>query len=328
MKHDVKITIFLIFLFILTQFIGLYVVNHYSPVRVVEGGQIQNVTAPELPYGMETPKIEKESDYKIFFYGVLIAFMFAVLVLFLLTKFNLGIVLKIWFLIVITLALSIFLYAVIPQFKYSAVVAVAIALPLAFIKLFKRNFFIHNITELFVYPGISAVFVPILNFWTVIILLILISIYDMWAVWQSGIMQKMAKYQINTLNIFTGFFIPYSSGKLRLKLRNLKEKAKGRMKKVKVKMNIAILGGGDIIFPIIASGVILKTGAKYLPFGLPPFIGGFMPAVFTIGGAALGLSTLLILSEKKKFYPAMPFITGGILIGIILSYLVSILFLY
>jgi len=325
-KHDVKITILLIFLFVLTQFIGLYVVNHYSPVRVVQGGQIQNVTAPKLPYGMETPKIEKESDYKIFFYGVLISFMFAVLVLFLLTKFNLGIVLKIWFLIVITLALGIFLYAVIPAFKYSAIVAVAIALPLAFIKMFKRNFFIHNITELVVYPGISAVFVPILNFWTVIILLILISIYDMWAVWQSGIMQKMAKYQINTLNIFTGFFIPYKLGKLRLKLRNLKEKAKGKMKKVK--MNIAILGGGDIIFPIIASGVILKTGAKYLPFGLPPFIGGFMPAIFAIGGAALGLGSLLVLSQKKKFYPAMPFITGGIFIGIILSYLVSVLFLY
>ncbi|MDO8528733.1 MAG: presenilin family intramembrane aspartyl protease [Nanoarchaeota archaeon] len=324
MKHDVKITIFLIFLFVVTQFIGLYVVNHYSPVRVLQGGQIQNVSAPELPYGLETPKIEKESDYRIFFYGVLIAFMFAVLVLFLLTKFNLGIVLKIWFLIVITLALGIFLYAVIPQFKYSAIVAVAIAFPLALIKMFKRNFLIHNLTELFVYPGISAVFVPILNLWTIIVLLILISIYDMWAVWQSGIMQKMAKYQINTLNIFTGFFIPYASGKLRFNLGKLKKKEK----KKKIKMNIAILGGGDIIFPIIASGVILKTGAKYLPFGLPPFIGGFMPAIFAIGGAALGLSFLLLISQKKKFYPAMPFITGGIFIGIILSYLISVLFLY
>jgi presenilin-like A22 family membrane protease len=315
-------------MFIATQFIGLYVVNHYSPVRVIQGGEVQNVTAPELPYGMETPKIEKESDYKIFFYGVLVAFMIAVLILFLLTKFNLGIVLKIWFLIVITLALGIFFNAVIPQFKYSALVAIAIAFPLALIKLFKRNFLVHNLTELVIYPGISAVFVPILNLWTIIGLLVLISIYDMWAVWQSGIMQKMAKYQINTLNIFTGFFVPYMSRNLRLKLRKMKAGAKGKLKKMKVKMNIAILGGGDIIFPIIASGVILKTGAKYLPFGLPPFIGGFIPAIFTIAGAALGLSFLLLLSEKKKFYPAMPFITGGIALGVILSYIFSILFLY
>jgi presenilin-like A22 family membrane protease len=325
-KHDVKITVLLIFLFVVTQFIGLYVINHYSPVHVIQGGQIENVTAPKLPYGLETPTIEKESDYKVFFYGVLVSFMFAVLVLFLLTKFNLGIVLKIWFLIVITIALGIFVNAVLPAFKYSTLVAVAIAFPLALIKMFKKNFLVHNITELAVYPGISAVFVPILNIWTIIGLLILISIYDMWAVWKSGIMQKMAKYQINTLNIFTGFFIPYNSGKFRFKLRNLKEKAKKKMKKVKV--NIAILGGGDIIFPIIASGVILKTGAKYLPFGLPPFIGGFMPAIFVVAGATLGLSLLLILSEKKKFYPAMPFITGGILIGLILSYVVSVLFLY
>jgi len=54
---------------------------------------------------------------------------------------------------------------------------------------------------------------------------------------------------------------------------------------------------------------------------LPIFKGGFIPAVFTIAGATLGLSLLLILSEKKKFYPAMPFITGGIFIGLILSYL-------
>lgn len=282
MKHDVKITILLIFLFVLTQFIGLYVVNHYSPVHVLQGGEVQNVTAPALPYGLETPTIEKESDYKIFLYGVLIAFMFAVLVLFLLTKFNLGIVLKIWFLIVITLALGIFINSVLPAFKYSAIVAVAVALPLALIKMFKRNFLVHNLTELVIYPGISAVFVPILNLWTIIVLLILISIYDMWAVWQSGIMQKMAKYQINTLNIFTGFFIPYKAGKLKFRFKNLKERVKRKMKKIKI--NIAILGGGDIIFPIIASGVVLKTGAKYLPFGLPPFIGGFMPAVFAIGG--------------------------------------------
>jgi presenilin-like A22 family membrane protease len=81
-----------------------------------------------------------------------------------------------------------------------------IALPLAFTKIYGRNFLVHNLTELFIYPGIAAVFVPILNIWTIIVLLILISIYDMWAVWHSGIMQKMAKYQINQLKIFSGFY--------------------------------------------------------------------------------------------------------------------------
>ena len=84
---------------------------------------------------------------------------------------------------------------------------------------------------------------------------------------------------------------------------------------------MAILGGGDVIFPIITSGVVLMTQFVNLPFGLKPFIGGFIPALFVIFGATLGLTLLFLFSEKKKFYPAMPFITAGIFLGIILSYL-------
>jgi hypothetical protein len=141
----------------------------------------------------------------------------------------------------------------------------------------------------------------------------------MWAVWHSGIMQKMAKYQINKLNLFTGFFVPYLSKKDRLKFAELK-KTKNKRKKVKV--NIGILGGGDIVFPLIAAGVILKTGIINLPFNLPAFVGGIYPALFVIAGATIGLASLFLFSEKKKFYPAMPFITAGIFAGLILSWII------
>ena len=77
----------------------------------------------------------------------------------------------------------------------------------------------------------------------------------------------------------------------------------------KIKVNVAILGGGDIIFPIITAGVMLNTL-------------GLTSALFVIAGATLGLASLFMFSEKKKFYPAMPFISGGIFLGIILSYLI------
>jgi hypothetical protein len=128
----------------------------------------------------------------------------------------------------------------------------------------------------------------------------------MWAVWKSGVMQKMAKYQISELKIFSGFFIPYLSSKTRMELKNT---PKSELKDKKVKANVAILGGGDVIFPIITAGVML---VQY----------GFMHALFVIIGAALGLSYLLFLAEKKKFYPAMPFITAGIFLGIIASFLI------
>ena len=128
----------------------------------------------------------------------------------------------------------------------------------------------------------------------------------MWAVWHSGIMQKMAKYQINKLKIFAGLFVPYASKQVKAKIKNMK---KSDLKKKKIRINLAILGGGDIVFPIITAGVALKSG-------------GIIPALLVILGAVLGLGILFIMAEKKKFYPAMPFITSGIFLGLILGFLV------
>jgi len=308
MKHNLKITFILLAMFLVTQFIGLYVVDFYSPVKIVNG-EIQNKTAPSLPYGMETPEIQKERDFYAIFPSILIAFVIAISLLFLLTKFNAEFILRLWFFIVVMIALGISLNAIIPKIAYASIIALLVAFPLAFVKIYKRNFLVHNATELFIYPGIAAVFVPILNIWTIILLLILISLYDAWAVWHSGIMQKMAKYQINNLKIFSGFFVPYVSKNMKIKMQKMKTLPESELKQKKIRANVAILGGGDVIFPIITAGVMLKT------FGL-------VSGLFVIAGATLGLSYLFFLAEKKKFYPAMPFITAGIFAGMILSYFV------
>ena len=115
----------------------------------------------------------------------------------------------------------------------------------------------------------------------------------------------MAKYQINELNVFSGFFIPTISSKLKAKIKKLK---KSELKKKNIKVNVAILGGGDVIFPIITSGIMLKT------FGI-------LGALSTTAGATIGLAGLFFFAEKKKFYPAMPFITAGIFLGMIVNWL-------
>jgi presenilin-like A22 family membrane protease len=280
-------------MFLVTQFIGLYVVNHYSH--------------NELPYGMEQEEINPYDAFP----SIIFAFIIAIVLFFLLTKFKIEFILKLWFLIVIIIALGLSFTSFLPHVKYISLFALILALPLALIKIFKRNFLIHNATELLIYPGIAAVFVPILNIWTIIILLILISFYDMWAVWKVGIMQKMAKYQMNTLKIFSGFFVPYLSKKQRREMKKLKLEQKNlknkNLKQRKIKVNIAILGGGDIVFPIITAGVMLKT------FGI-------WSAILVILGALLGLSYLFLISKKKKFYPAMPFITAGIFLGMLVSW--------
>jgi len=290
MKHNIKVTAILLLMFIITQFIGLYVVNYYS------------AEDNPIPYGMEPPVPE----YYGVFTQIIIAFIIAVAILFAITKFELQTILKIWFFVVMLIALALTFNAFFPDFKYVSYVALLVALPFTIIKIFGKDILVHNFTELLIYPGIAAVFVPILNITTAIIFLILISIYDAWAVWHSGIMQKMAKYQVDKLNIFTGFFVPYVSKKVKLKLKKMK---KSDLKKSKIKVNVALLGGGDVIFPIIISGVLLNTV-------------GLGPALFAMLGATLGLAYLFFFAKKKKFYPAMPFITAGILIMTGISYLV------
>ncbi len=307
MKHNPKITALLLAMFLLTQAIGIYVVNYYSPVKIIEGEKI-NVSAPDLPFGLETPQPETTSEFASLFSGIIFAFIIAVFLLFFLTKLKWKFILKAWFFVVIVLALSISFIAILPV--KTAIVAFIIAVPLAIVKIYGRSFLVHNLTELLIYPGIASVFVPLLNIWTIISLLILISVYDAWAVWHSGIMQKMAKYQINTLKVFSGFFVPYFSEKVKNQISRWKKTlSESQLKKKKIKVNVAILGGGDIVFPIITAGVMLKTL-------------GIFPALFVIAGATIGLGYLFFAAEKKKFYPAMPFITAGILAGILVSYLI------
>jgi presenilin-like A22 family membrane protease len=303
-------------MFILTQFIGIYVVNYYSSVKVIDGSPT-DVESPNLPFGLQTPDLKETNEFNQAFVSILFAFAVAISLLLLLSKFNAAFFLKLWFFLVVVISLGISFNAFLFDLIYSNanflllessflwIIPLSLALALAFIKIYKKGFLIHNTTELFIYPGIAAVFVPILNIYTISLLLIIISVYDIWAVWHSGIMQKMAKYQIEKLNMFSGFFVPYISKKVKHGLKKMK---KSELKKKKIRVNLAILGGGDVIFPIIAAGVMLKTL-------------GIMSSVFVIIGAALGLSYLLFFSEKKKFYPAMPFISAGIFAGIILSYL-------
>lgn len=291
-------------MFVVTQLIGIFVVASY-------------IDGIDLPYGMEPPEelAEKPMGFEIIF-----AFAIAIILFFILTKINAATFIRLWYFVVTVLALglafNVFLFKL-NLVYYASSLALVIALPLAYIKIFKKNLLVHNFTELLIYPGIAAVFIPLLNVMWIIILLLLISLYDIWAVWHSEFMQKMAKFQIEKLQFFTGFFVPYAEKKERIKIKMLKQKYAGesdgvlqkQFKKAKIKVNLAILGGGDIIFPIITAGVFYKF------FGL-------LDAFIIIIAATLALSYLFVMAQKGKFYPAMPFITIGMYLGMIVSWLI------
>ncbi len=305
MKHSVKITLLLLAMFFVTQLIGIAVISSYSPQTTqvtTESGEIINVTNYNLPYGLEPPK---EINPKESLISILIAFGIAITLMLIMMRFRAEIFLRLWFFLVVSIALAVTLNAISLQFGLPTLLALTLALPLAFLKIFKRNIIVHNLTELAIYPGIAAIFVPLLSIWTVVLLLILISLYDMYAVWHSGFMQKMAKFQIQKLRIFSGFFVPYLGKHQKQKLSKL---SKSKLKDKKIRISVAILGGGDVVFPIILAGVVLRQL-------------GFVQAIIIALGASIALAGLLFLSEKGKFYPAMPFITTGCFIALAFSYL-------
>jgi len=318
MKHNIKITAILLAMFLITQLIGLAVIYSYSPKTKTiinqTTGQLENITIkPELPYGMQPPEMKPEISIT----NIVIAFAIAILLIFLLMKIKATIFLRLWFFAVVLIALSITFNSVFFNFtSYASYIAIILAFPLAFFKIFKRNILVHNLTELLIYPGIAAVFVPILSLWAIILLLILISIYDIYAVWHSGFMQRMAKFQINQVKIFAGFFVPYLSQKQRKEIQLIKQKYKNKIPKKfknrKIKVNLAILGGGDVVFPIIFTGVVFQAL-------------GLIPSLIISLFATLALLLLFIFARKGKFYPAMPFLTAGCFLGLLVGYLINIL---
>lgn len=301
MKHNFKITALLLAMFLVTQLIGLFVVNNYL------------ADTAKLPYGMEPPEDVAPRSVSELVLSFAIAFAVVVVIMLLLTKYRAETFLRIWFFIVVILAMGITLTSLAPTFKYASVIAFVIALPLAFFKIFKRNLIVHNITELFVYPGIAAIFVVMLISWTnasliaISVILILISLYDMYAVWHAGFMQKMAQYQIQKLKLFTGFFVPYIGAKERQMIAKAKRSKSKKTKNVKV--GVAILGGGDIVFPIIMAGIVLMKL-------------GLLPALSISVFATAALAFLFYVSEKGKFYPAMPFISIGCFLGLLVGWLI------
>jgi len=287
MKHTFKITIILTILFLLTQLIGLGIISKYVDVQeVVKQVEIEvdgeTITQEiivkvedweNLPYDLERPKIESNTSYIVIGFSILLATLLALLLI----KLEARILWKAWFFLSVWFTLSIALNAFILQ---SA--AVLLGLGLAYLKAFKPNVIMHNLTELFIYGGLAVIFVPILNLTSIFVLLILISIYDMYAVWKSKHMIKMAMFQTK-LKLFAGLLIPYGKNKT------------------------AILGGGDLGFPLLFTGVMYKS------------IG--LESLLVILATTISLFILLYKSEKNKYYPAMPFISIGCLLGYLLTLL-------
>ncbi|HLC88546.1 MAG TPA: presenilin family intramembrane aspartyl protease, partial [Candidatus Nanoarchaeia archaeon] len=236
MKHSLPITLFLLFSFLLAQFMGLGIIYKYiDPVKSTQTGETE---FQDLPVLGERPEVNEGLSFLHIMFVVIIG----TIIMLALIKYRLTWIWKGWFLIAVLITLII-AFSVLVRIE----IAIALALILAVWKIFRPNVIIHNLTELFIYGGLAAIFVSWFNLLSASILLVLISIYDAYAVWKSKHMIKLAQSQAKA-KVFAGLLIPYKLGK------KVKKGAKVRSEKVRT----AILGGGDIGFPLIFAGVVLK----------------------------------------------------------------------
>lgn len=304
MKHHPKVVAVLLGLFLLSQFLGLAILQMYiDPVKSEEQGK---VVFTELPIG-ERPPLDEDTSYV----PMIVAVLVGTVILLLLIKFNLHWVWKIWFLIAVVMSLSIAFGAFVGMWF-----AVGLAVVLGVWKIFKPNFYVHTVTELFSYGGLAVIFVPLLNIWSVSVLLVLIGLYDAYAVWKSKHMITLAKSQTES-KVFAGLLLPYQDGAIKTKTQ-MHAIQHGDMhgdkhgKKVPLKIRTAMLGGGDIGFPLIFAGVVLKEMGVWQAMVIPFF-------------SLFGLGFLLWYGDEHKFYPAMPFIGGGCFIGLGVVWLLQII---
>ena len=290
MKHSLKVTMVLIAIFLLAQIAGIAVIAQYLDVAALQNGEIAWTA---LPFGFERPQVEENISYWYLFFAILLGTALA----FVLIRFRAMRTWKIWFLLAIVLCLTFSFAAFLPQ-----LLAFGLALFLAVWKIFRPNIIVHNLAEVFVYGGIAAMFVPILNVFSVTMLLLLIAGYDAFAVWQSKHMVKLAQFQSDA-KLFAGVFIPYHIKGHSAMPRSAHSSGAGGSP-------IAVLGGGDIAFPLLFTGAVLKKLALVHPLSSAIALSGI---ITLFSGVALTL--LLLWAKPKKFYPAMPFLALGCFAG-------------
>lgn len=310
MKHTWRITLILTLMFISAQVIGLLIVNEYiDHQETVVSGEPQ---FEELPFDMARPEVEGEGGTAVVL--ITVAIIIGTLLLLLIMKLKGFLLWKVWFFVAITFALTIALSPFVSKLFFIpaeivSLIALIIAVTLAYYKIFKQHMVIQNIVELFVYGGLAVMFVSLFDdpskgvLWA-FVLLVLISVYDFIAVHKTKHMVSMAKFQTKS-KVFAGLMVPYK----------LPKKKKKRVK-VKAKVKTAILGGGDIAFPLIFSGAVMQN----LMISNIEIIGFLKTLVITLF-ATLSLLLLLYISKKDKFYPAMPFLTGGCFVGYLILFL-------
>lgn len=220
------------------------------------------------------------------------------IVMLLLYKYNAKLLIKLWMLSALFLTTLLFYNSFFPFPVSLAGSAITLVL---YRKL--KDWRLKNICLTTSFAGAGALFGIMLNIMFASLFLIFLSIYDLIAVFYTKQMISLVKHGMST-DTFLGFQYPKPNHRVNLSQQEA-DSSQGSEPEAKEKGTTpGILGGGDVIIPLLFSVTVFKTY-------------GWLAALLTTSFAALGLFLLFYKSEEGKFYPAIPAVAGGCFLGLL-----------
>jgi len=276
-KNYRQVFIIEIFLFILTLGLGIAAAFRINQILAVQKITLPQVSSPEF----------------------IIYFILGTLFLFLISHFlklkkEKSTIFRLIFIFVVFFGGSLFL-----QIWISDILALVLMgfLVLWWVK--KPSVLIQDICMILAIAGVGSslgvTFTPL----AVVFLLIIFSIYDFIAVYKTKHMVKMAKEMIENKAILA-LVIPQT-------LYGFKE----NLGKIKLGGQFLILGGGDVIFPLLLSASLIPQGV----------INSFIVAIFSVVG--LSVSFYIFSSQKfRQAIPALPPIALFSIIGFLITLII------
>jgi presenilin-like A22 family membrane protease len=322
MKHPIWTTLTLVLLFIAAQVVGLALLS-LNIDEIVTQGDAVIVEHGTTALG-ERPDTQGWESVLMLVIGVTLG----TVVMLILIRYKILHVWKAWFLLAVWFSTAIAFGVMLPT-----AIALGLALVLAIWKVYFPNPFVHNFTEVFMYAGLAVLLVPLFSIAGGFVILAIISVYDAIAVWQSKHMVTMAKAQTES-QLFAGLMIPKKTSSrhearhspmvtttgLSPSHRAASRAPASTHSMQRAQPSAAILGGGDIAFPLLYTGIVMDWLIRQ---GLPRSTALYQSLIVTAFAAA-ALTLLFCFAKKDRFYPAMPFLSAGCVAGFFIIWLIHL----
>ncbi|MFH8120233.1 MAG: presenilin family intramembrane aspartyl protease [Candidatus Aenigmatarchaeota archaeon] len=260
----------IIILFVISQlialFVGIFLIANFS--------FFQNISITEKPS-------EPLEAFNIIFYIIIGAIILIIVLKFSIIRDILILILE-FFASIFSSFIVFFVFLIYFGVSHADLISIFLSISLYVLKFYSLT--AKNLLAILAAAGVGSIIGFSLDPFPVIVLLFLVSIYDIIAVWFTRHMVDFAKYFSKKRTIFTVSSVG---------MGEVEKLIEGKKKLVK-KVIAMELGSGDIVLPASLAVSSVKFGDIIFP-------------IFVIIGATIGLYLVIKRAEReRKVYPAMP----------------------